>query len=112
VYVVYVTTQIWRPTYTSYGNSQGVRSSGDTPDDESSRLYHFSTTQIEFEPPSTLNPEADTLARLIEEVLGYRRFPIAFAGEPLPDLRVGFLNSEGPPTLLEALFSDSLAHLP
>ncbi|MBN1205899.1 MAG: hypothetical protein JXB05_13365 [Myxococcaceae bacterium] len=112
LYVVYVTTQLWRPTYTTYGKPRGIHPSGDATDDESSRLYHFSPPQLTFEPPSAVKPEADTLARLLEEVLGYRRFPLALAGEPLPDLRVGFLNGEGPPTLLDALFSDNLAHLP
>ncbi len=112
VYVVYVTTQIWRPTYTTYGKPGGIHSSGEATDDDSSRLYHFSPPQLTFEPPSTVKPEADTLARLMEEVLGCRRFPLALAGAPLPDLRVGFLNGEAPPTLLEALFSDNLAHLP
>jgi hypothetical protein len=112
VYAVYVTTQLWRPTYTTYGKPGGTHPSGAATDDESSRLYHFSQPQLTLEPPSTVKPEADTLARVIEELLGYQRFPLALADELLPELRVGFLNGEGPPTLLEALLSDNLAHLP
>src|SRR4051812_17527311 len=46
VYVVYVTTQIWRPTYTTYGKPSGTHPSGAASDDESSRLYHFSQPQL------------------------------------------------------------------
>lgn len=111
-YIVYVTTQIWRSTYTPYAVPSANPSSGDTKGAETFRLYHSSQPQLAFEPPSAAKPAADSLARLIEQVLGYRRFPLEFAGTPLPDLRVGFFNGEGPPTLLDAFFSDDLANLP
>lgn len=44
--------------------------------------------------------------------LGYRAFPLSLASMPLPELRVGYFNEEGPPTLLDALFSDNLQNLP
>ncbi len=105
VYIVYVTTQLWYPTYTAYPKRGEAG-------DEAFHLHHFSSPQLTFDPPAAVRPDAVALARLIEEVLGHRRFPVAFAGMPLPELRVGFFNGEGPPTLLDALFSDNLAHLP
>jgi hypothetical protein len=111
-YIVYVTTQIWRSTYTPYANPSANLPSGDAKDAGTFRLYHSSQPQLALEPPSAAKPAADTLARLIEQVLGYRRFPLEFASVPLPELRVGFFNGEGPPTLLDALFSDNLANLP
>jgi hypothetical protein len=111
-YVVYVTTQIWRSTYTPYAIPSASPPPGNAKGAETFRLYHSSQPQLAFEPPSAAKPAADTLARLIEQVLGYQRFPLELASVPLPDLRVGFFNGEGPPTLLDALFSDNLAHLP
>jgi hypothetical protein len=78
--VVYVTTQIWRSTYPP-----------------------SSRPELAFALPSAFKPAADTLARLIEQVLGYRRFPLEFARVPLPDLRVGFFNYHGEPRLLKSL---------
>jgi hypothetical protein len=110
-YIVYVTTQVWHPTYTAYPMAALPPKRG-AAGDESFNLQHFSSPQLTFDPPAAVRPEANALARLIEGVLGHRRFPLAFAGVTLPDLRVGFLNGEGPPTLLDALFSDNLAYLP
>jgi hypothetical protein len=111
-YIVYVTTQIWRSSYTPYAIPHATPSSGDVKGAETFRLYHSSQPQMAFDPPSAVKPVADTLARLVEQVFGYRRFPLEFAGVPLADLRVGFFNGEGPPSLLDALFSDNLANLP
>ena len=110
-YVVYVTTQRWHKTFTEYTLTTPGSRSGKA-SEKVFRLQHFSSPQLTFDPPATVLPEANTLASLIEELLGYRRFPLAFAEVPLPDLRVGFFNGEGPPTLLDALFSDDLANLP
>ncbi|MFP2904259.1 hypothetical protein ACLESD_04115 [Pyxidicoccus sp. 3LFB2] len=111
-YIVYVTTQVWHPTYTEYPMTAAAHPKTGEAGDDSFRLQHFSSPQLAFEPPATVRPEADALAHLIEERLGHRRFPLAFAGVTLPDVRVGFFHGEGPPTLLDALFSDNLAHLP
>lgn len=111
-YIVYVTTQIWHSTYTAYPLSSTHSPKRGETGDEVFHLHHFSPPQITFDPPAAVKPEADALARLIEEVLGCRRFPLAFAGAELPDLRVEFFNAEGPPTLLDALFSDNLDNLP
>ncbi|MFP2931403.1 hypothetical protein ACLESO_40700 [Pyxidicoccus sp. 3LG] len=101
-YIIYVTTQVWHPTSTSYPTAEG----------ETFHLQHFSSPHLTFELPRAVRLEADTLARLIEKVIGHRRFPLDLAHVPLPELRVGFFNGEGHPTLLDALFSDNLAHLP
>jgi hypothetical protein len=101
LYIVYVTTQVWRSTSTSYARPGG---------DELYRLQHSSRPQLSFE--ISRMPEADTLASLIERVLGCRPFPMALAEVPLPDLRIGYFNEERAPTLLDALFSDALANLP
>ena len=111
-YVVYVTTQVWHPTYTQYPMAAAPHPSSGGAGRESFHLQHFSSPQLTFEPPATVRPEVNALAHLIDEVLGYRRFPLAFAGVSLPELRVGFFNGEGPPTRLDALFSDNLVHLP
>jgi hypothetical protein len=111
-YIVYVTTQVWHPTYTAYPMAAAHSPQKGKADDEAFHLHHFSSPQLTFDPPAAVKSEADALARLIEEVLGCRRFPLAFAGVPLPELRVGFFNGEGFPTLLDALFSDNLANLP
>lgn len=110
-YIVYVTTQRWHEKFTDYVLVTPNSKEGEA-SEKVFRLQHFSSPQLTFDPPATVLPEANTLAKLIEEVLGYRRFPLAFAGVPLQDLRVGFFNGEGPPTLLDALFSDDLANLP
>jgi hypothetical protein len=88
LYVTYVTTRIARP---------GARAS---------------SPQITFELPDEMKPQADTLAQLIERELGCRPFPLEFAGDTIPEVRVGYRNSVEPPTLLDALFSDDLANLP
>lgn len=111
-YVVYVTTQLWRPTHTDYPRGAARHTPREESGGEPFHLQHFSSPQLTFEPPTTVRQEATVLARLVEEVLGYRPFPLAFAGVALPELRVGFFNGEGPPTLLDALFADNLAHLP
>jgi hypothetical protein len=111
-YVVYATTQIWRSTYTPYISPRDNLPSGEVKGPETFRLYHSSRPELTFVPPSAFKPAADTLSRLIEQELGCSRFPLEFAKVPLPGLRVGFFNGEGPPTLLDALFSDSLANLP
>ncbi|MBN9686034.1 MULTISPECIES: hypothetical protein [unclassified Corallococcus] len=111
-YIVYATTQLWRPTYTAYPMQADRSPEREGAGAPAFHLHHFSSPQLTFDPPAAVRPEADTLARSIEEVLGCRPFPLAFAGVPLPELRVGFFNGEGPPTLLDALFSDNLAHLP
>jgi hypothetical protein len=68
--------------------------------------------QLDFVPTGEAKPFADTLARLIEQVFGYRPFPLELADVPLPDLRVESLYE--PPTLLGALIADrrTLANLP
>jgi hypothetical protein len=111
-YIVYVTTQLWHPTYTAYPMSAAPHSERGEAGGEAFHLQHFSSPQLTFDLPAAVRPEVDALARRIEEMLGHRRFPLAFAGVTLPELRVGFFNGEGPPTLLDALFSDNLAHLP
>jgi hypothetical protein len=88
VYLVYVTTQV-------------IHSDGtDT------------RPQLSFEPTGEARLHAETLARHIERVLGYRPFPLELADVPLPGLRVDFLHE--PPTLLGALFDarDQLDNLP
>jgi len=88
VYLVYVTTQ----THKADGTA--------TP------------SQLTFEPTGEARAHADTLARHIERVLGYRPFPLELADVPLPGLRVDFLHE--PPTLLGALFDarEQLDNLP
>jgi hypothetical protein len=68
--------------------------------------------RLSFEPSGEAKPYADTLARHIEQVFGYRPFPLELADVPLPDLRVESLYES--PTLLGALFAsrDTLANLP
>lgn len=68
--------------------------------------------RLSFEPLGEAKAYADTLARHIEQVFGYRPFPLELADIPLPDLRVESLYE--PPTLLGALFAsrDTLANLP
>lgn len=88
LYLVYVTTETVRPDKTS------------------------SQPQLVFTPTGEVRAHADTVARHIEAVFGYRPFPLELADVPLPDLRVESLNE--PPTLLSALFAsrDRLANLP
>ncbi len=88
LYLVYVTTQTVRPDKTA------------------------TRPLLDFAPTGEAKAPADTLARLIEQVFGYRPFPLELADLPLPDLRVESLNEA--PTLLGALFAarDSLANLP
>ena len=71
-----------------------------------------SSPQLTFSPPDEVKGLADTLARTIERELGYRSYPLEFAALTVPELRVGYRNSLGPATLLDALFSDDLANLP
>lgn len=71
-----------------------------------------SPPQLAFEVPGEVEPQADALARLVEQQLGCRPFPMEYAGTLIPDLRVGYRNSMEPPSLVEALFSDDLANLP
>ena len=68
--------------------------------------------QLDFAPTGEAKSSADTLARLIEQVFGYRPFPLKLADVPLSDLRVESLYE--PATLLGALFAarDTLANLP
>jgi hypothetical protein len=68
--------------------------------------------RLSFEPSRDAKPYADTLARHIEQVFGYRPFPLELADVPLPDLRIESLYE--PPTLLGALFAarHTLANLP
>lgn len=68
--------------------------------------------RLTFEPSGEAKAYADTLARHIEQLFGYRPFPLELADIPLPDLRVESLYE--PPTLLGALFAsrDTLANLP
>ncbi|WPB77118.1 hypothetical protein KYC5002_50090 [Archangium violaceum] len=89
LYLVYVTTETVRP--------------GDTA---------FLQPQLDFAPTGEAKSSADTLARLIEQVFGYRPFPMELADVPLPELRVESLHESA--TLLGALFADrgTLANLP
>lgn len=64
-----------------------------------------------FAPDGPEKEPAAVLARLIEQHLGYRPFPLELAGVPLPDIEVDFLHSDEP-TLLTALFSNHLEDLP
>lgn len=68
-------------------------------------------SRISFVPEGAQRPHARTLARLIEEHLGYRAFPLELSNVPLPDIRVDFLHEEQP-TLLNALFANRLEDLP
>lgn len=72
----------------------------------------FTHPRLSFEPSGEAKAYADTLARHIEQVFGYRPFPLELADVPLPDLRVESLYE--PPTLLGALFAsrDTLANVP
>lgn len=88
LYVTYVTTRTSRP---------GARAS---------------SPQLTFEPPSEVAPQVRMLTSLLGQELGFRLFPLEWGSITLPGLRVGYLNSREPPTLLEALFSDDLANLP
>lgn len=82
-------------------------------------VTHESTgpSQPSAQPRVTFSPEgpekapATMLARLIEQHLGYRPFPLELADVALPDIQVDFLHSEEP-TLLTALFSNHLEDLP
>lgn len=112
LYIIYVTTQVWHATYTSYARPADATSAGVGKGNEAHRLYRSSRPQLAFEFPSTIKADADSLARLVEQVLGCRPFPQPLARVPLPGLRVGFFNGEPLPTLLEALFSDHLENLP
>ncbi|MBZ4421595.1 hypothetical protein [Myxococcus sp. RHSTA-1-4] len=67
--------------------------------------------RISFVPQDSERPYASKLARLIEQHLGYRAFPLELADVPLPDIRVDFLHKEQP-TLLTALFANRLEDLP
>jgi hypothetical protein len=67
--------------------------------------------RLSFVPQGAEKPYADTLARLIEQHLGYRPFPLELADVPVPDIRVDFLHMEQP-TLLTALFANRLEDLP
>jgi hypothetical protein len=71
-----------------------------------------SPPQLTFEAPREVKPQADMLARLVEQELGCRPFPLEYAGLRIPDIRVGYRNSMEPPSLMDALFSDDLANLP
>ncbi len=88
LYLVYVTPETRRP--------------GDTAD----------WPPPDFSPTGEAKSAADTLARLIEQVFGYRPFPLELADVPLPDLRIDSLHE--PATLLGALFADrgTLSNLP
>lgn len=67
--------------------------------------------RLSFVPRDAERPYTDAMARLIEQHLGYRPFPLELADVPLPDIRVDFLHNE-PPTLLTALFANHLESLP
>jgi hypothetical protein len=112
LYTIYVTTQVWHATSTSYARPSAAEGEGEAEESEAHRLYRSSRPQLAFEFPSTVKAEADRLARLVERVLGCRPFPLALAQVPMPDIRVGFFTGERPPTLLDALFSDNLENLP
>ncbi|WP_225410150.1 hypothetical protein [Stigmatella hybrida] len=67
--------------------------------------------QLFIEPLSGARQPASTLASLLEQVLGYKPFPLQLAEVPLPGIRVPYL-FKAQPTLLTALFSDHLENLP
>jgi hypothetical protein len=112
LYVIYVTTQVWHATYTSYSRPSHAKPMGVAEKNEAHRLYCSSRPQLAFEFTGAVKADADRLALLVERVLSCRPFPLALAQVPLPDIRVGFFNGEQPPTLLETLFGDSLENLP
>jgi hypothetical protein len=89
------------PVYLVYVTTRTLRSDGTA-----------TPSRLTFEPTGEARLHADTLARHIERVLGYRPFPMELADVPLPGLRVDFLHE--PPTLLGALFDarDQLDNLP
>lgn len=87
VYLVYVTTQ------TLWFRQRSTRS------------------QLFLQAPSEVRPQADTLSRLIESILGYRPFPLPLAEVAVPEIRVIYLK-RAQPTLLTALLSDHLENLP
>lgn len=89
------------PVYLVYVTTETVRADGTA-----------TSPLLTFEPTGEARTHADTLARHIERVLGYRPFPLELADVPLPGLRVDFLHE--PPTLLGALFNarDQLGNLP
>lgn len=88
VYITYVTTRIRSPSERS------------------------APPRLTFSPPVEVKGLAEMLARTLELELGCGPFPLEFAPITVPELRVGFRNSQGPATLLDALFSDDLANLP
>jgi hypothetical protein len=71
-----------------------------------------SEPQFSFEPPEEVQAHADMLAKLVEQELRCRPFPLKFADVTVADIRVGYRNSMKPVTLLDALFSDDLVNLP
>jgi hypothetical protein len=92
---------ILAPLYLVYVTTQSVG-----PDKTAAR------PQLDFTPIGEAKSSVDTLARLIEQVFGYRPFPLELADVPLPELRVESLYESA--TLLGALFADrgTLANLP
>jgi hypothetical protein len=76
LYVVYVTIQ-------KYGAER---------ESQEPRRYRSSRPEISFEFSGELKAETDLLSRLVEQVLGCRPVPLAWAQVPLPGIRVGFFN--------------------
>jgi hypothetical protein len=96
-----VAASVLAPLYVTYVTTRTLKTSS-----------RASAPRLAFIPPEEVKPQADVLARLVEQELGFRPFPLEFAGVAIPEIRVGYRNSMAPPTLLDALFSDDLANLP
>ena len=72
------------------------------------RLSH----QFTFDPTEEVREISHQLAALVERVLGYKPFPLHFANIPVPGIRIDRVPMDREPTLLDALFDDSLDNLP
>jgi hypothetical protein len=68
--------------------------------------------QFSFEPTEEVREPTAQLAALVERVLGYQPFPLHLANVPVPGIRIDHVHMEREPTLLDALFDDSLENLP
>jgi hypothetical protein len=91
---------ILAPLYVTYCTVEAVANK--------ERLSH----QFSFEPTEEARAPMAQLAALVERVLGYKPFPLRFANIPVPGIRVDHVLTDREPTLLDALFDDSLDNLP
>jgi hypothetical protein len=71
---------------------------------------HQQDLHFSFEPTAEAREHSATLAKLVERTLGYRPFPLRFAGTVMPELRVGHIHGKEA-TLLDAFFDNHLENL-